>query len=250
MRHRAFASALGVVLACTSLGCWALAGQPVNLLSNGGFEEGMAGWEPDPKHEVAKGKGVAHTGAACVTGEVTEASQALTLARRVKVQAGNLYRFSIWARATRRTKLVLWAVLPGSRSRTMIAAWPRVPARWTRYAATVTVQGSGTLELQIIAPSSFGEPAGRMWIDDVALAETTMPKLTVVSRGLGFNDEPAMAATADGTLVVAWNSFRVGADSLQIAVLRPEGKGFMTTGAWQAENGTRPTASTPTKASA
>ena len=234
-----------------SLALPALAKPPADVLTNGGFEDGTAGWEPDPKHELLKDASAAHAGAACLTGEVTAPSQAVRLRRTVRVRAGHRYDFSIWARATGGTKLVLWATLPGAKARLMIASWPRVPKRWTRYAVPITVQQDGVLALEIIAPSSFGEPAGRIWVDDIALHQTALPDLLSVSGGVGFNDEPAMAMASDGSLVVAWNSFRAvggkpadkpkdaadGADSLQVARFRTTDKGFEKLGAWQVVGG-------------
>ena len=56
-------------------------GEPVNLLTNGGFEEGRVGWQPAAGHELATEAGAARTGKACLTGEVTKPKQALTLRR-------------------------------------------------------------------------------------------------------------------------------------------------------------------------
>jgi len=228
---------LGVGLALLPALCVARGSELSNLLSNGGFEEGLAGWTPDPQHSLVADKAAAHSGNACLTGEVTSPNKALTLRRTVAVKAGNLYLFGIWARATRRTKLVLWATPPGEKKRQMIAAWRRVPPRWTHYAVPINVERNGSLELQIIAPSSFGEPPGRIWIDDVTLLETPMPPLLEVSRGVGFNDEPTLARAADGSLVAAWVSFRDGADSLQVARLVPDGRTFKQAGTWQVVGG-------------
>ena len=211
--------------------------EAVNLLSNGGFEEGLAGWSPDAGHSVLTEKSAAHSGTACVTGEVTGPQQALFLRRRVPVKAGYRYQFEIWARATNRTKLVLFAVQPGDAVRQMVASWKSVPGQWRRYTTPVTVRRDGMLRLEIIAPSSHGEPPGRIWIDDAALYETEMLPVAGVSRGVGFNDEPAMAAASDGSIYVAYNSFRKGADSLQVARFRPQGKTFEPLGAWQIAGG-------------
>jgi len=190
-----------------------------NLLVNPGFENGLDGWRPDPGHQPVADAAAAHSGSACVTGEVTAPAQALQLKQSVGVRAGCLYEFEIWARATNRTKLVLWAVLPGDKDRRMIEAWESVPARWTRHTATLQPEQDGPLDLHVIAPSSHGAPAGRMWVDDAALYETVLPRATAVSGRTGFNDEPAMAAAADGSVYIAWVSFREGADSLQVARL-------------------------------
>ena len=58
-------------------------------------------------------------------------------------------------------------------------------------------------------------------------------ELFSVSKGVGFNDEPAMSQTQDGSIYVAWNSFRNGADSLQLARFLREGKEFKSSGTWQ-----------------
>jgi len=149
-----------------------------------------------------------------------------------------LYEFEIWARATNRTKLVLWVVPPGQTERVMVEAWENVPARWTRYSAPVSVAADGDLELNVIAPSSHAAPAGRMWVDDVALIETAMPPTWSVSGSVGFNDEPALAVAADGSAYVAWVSFRDGFDTLQMARLsRTDGGEWRAAGPWQIVGG-------------
>ena len=110
----------------------------------------------------------------------------------------------------------------------MIASWPGLTETWRRYQTTFEVPQSGTLRLEIISPSSHGAPAGRIWIDDVALYETRMPPLVCISKATegreakeesnrtGFHDEPAMAVASDGSVYVAFNRFSDGADSLQV----------------------------------
>jgi len=213
------------------------AAEAANLIANGGFEDGTSGWTTAPEHSLVTETGAARSGAACLTGEVTRPNQALRLVREVPVKAGNLYEFTVWARATNRTKLVLWAWLPGVKERRMIAAWQDVPRQWKRFAVPLAVRTSGTAKLELIAPSSFGAPPGRIWIDDLSLAETRMPPLTPVSKGVGFNDEPAMALAADGSAYVAWNSFRDGADSVQVARYVPGEKDLEPAGAWQIAGG-------------
>jgi len=213
------------------------AAEPVNLLSNGGFEDGLAGWSPDAKHSLVTDKAEAHSGTACLSGEVAGPNQALFLRRRVPVKAGNLYQFEVWAKATGGTKLVLWIEQPGTNRRQMVASWDKMPRRWRRCTVPLTVTADGMLQLEIIAPSSHRGPAGRMWIDDIALYETEMPAVTSVSQGAGFNDEPALAAADDGSVYVAWNSFRDGADSLQVARFQPEGTKLKPLGSWQVLGG-------------
>jgi hypothetical protein len=232
-----FALGLTTLLAATLHADTPLAAPPADLLENGGFEQGLDGWRPEEGHQLIRDGKQARSGQACLAGEVTKPNKALILERDVAVRQGNRYEFVVWARATQRTKLVLWVQQPGTKRRQMVAAWPRVPARWRAYRVALPVAASGELTLQIVAPSSFGEPAGRMWIDDVALLESPMPEMLSVSQGEGFNDEPTLAAGPEGSVFVAWNSFREGADSLQVARFVPEKKSYRRAGLWQIVGG-------------
>jgi hypothetical protein len=207
------------------------AAEPVNLIGNGGFEEGFVGWTPSPRHQLVQEN--PHSGKTCLTGEVTGPWQALILRRSVPVKAGYRYRFDVYARATNGTKLVLWALKPGASQRQMIAGWEHVGRGWRLYTTALSVAADGLLKLEIVAPSSNAAPPGRIWLDDVALWETAMPPMLSVSADRGFNDEPAMARAADGSIYVAWNSFRNGFDSLQAARYTLEEKSLRPRGAWQ-----------------
>jgi len=224
---------LGLLIATFSSTPLVPAAEPLNLLSNSGFEDGLTGWSPDAGHSLVMEPTASHSGRACLAGEVTGPTQALRLKRTVPVRVGHRYQFEIHARATNRTKLVLWATLPGDPTRQLIAAWENVTPQWRRYAIPISITQGGMLGLEIIAPSSHNAPAGRIWIDDVAVYETEMPPMVCVSEGVGFNDEPAMAQAADGSIYLAYNSFRQGADSLQVARYRLMGKTFETAGNWQ-----------------
>ncbi len=61
---------------------------------------------------------------------------------------------------------------------------------------------------------------------------------TVVTEGDGrFSDEPSMVRTSDGSLYVAWNGFRNGADALMIARYQFANGEFRKLGAWEALGG-------------
>ena len=226
------------LLALALLGWTAHAAEPVNLLSNGGFEDGMAGWTPEVGQTLVSDASESHSGKACLTGEVTEANRALTLVRKIPVKAGNRYTFEAWALGTGGTKLVLWVVQPGAKKREMVNAFEKVPRRWKIHTAAIDVRGDGMLELNVIAPSSHGAPAGRIWLDDLAVYETKMPAVASVTEGEeGFNDEPAMTVAPDGSIYVAYNSFRDGADSVQVARYQLESDKPKRLGAWQLAGG-------------
>ena len=209
------------------------AAEPVNLITNGGFEQGASEWEPDPLHSIVQDRKAAHSGSACLTGETKAPNKALRLCRSVPVKAGYRYEFTAWARATNKAKMVLFAVQPGQTQRRMMSAWPDLPPAWKRYSIPFAVEQDGILQIELISPSSYGAPAGKIWIDDISLYETKMPALKSISEGVGFNDEPALTATDDGSLYVAWNSFRDGFDSLQVARYELQGKSLVQKGAWQ-----------------
>ena len=213
------------------------AAEPVDLVSNGGFEDGLAEWTPDVKHSLVTEAGQARSGRACISGEVTEPNKALFLKQQVPVKPGNRYQFEVWARATNRTKLVLWYQQPGSTGRELAASWDKLTRQWRRYSTALIVRAEGVLELQLVAPSSHAAPPGQIWLDDVALYETEMPPVMSVSKDLGFNDEPAMATADDGSIYVAWNSFRDGDDSLQVARFQSSGKSLQSIGEWQVAGG-------------
>ena len=88
--------ALGL-LALALLGSTVLAAKPVNILSNGGFEDGLTGWTAQAGQELVSDASECHSGEACLTGEVTKPTQALTLVGKIRVKAGNRYTFETWA---------------------------------------------------------------------------------------------------------------------------------------------------------
>ena len=67
MKQVSAIAALAVVCMFTGSTALAAAGQPINLLANGGFEEGLTGWTPDAEHDRLADAGAAHSGNACLT---------------------------------------------------------------------------------------------------------------------------------------------------------------------------------------
>ena len=234
-RLRGCAAVLGLLALCLGTGALAQeAGQRRDLLTNGGFEQGDAGWQLDSGHQLVTDATQAHAGSACLFGEVTKPNQSWRLLRQVKVNTRSLYEFEVWARATNKTKLVLWCIQPGTKQRSMVRAWESITGKWARYSTPLTASGDGMLELHVISPSSHGAPAGKIWIDDVALYETALPDTVSVSADRGFNDEPTMVRATDGSTYVAWNSFGDGGDSLRLARYARDAAGVLARqGEWQ-----------------
>lgn len=82
--------------------------------------------------------------------------------------------------------------------------------------------------------------AGLAWCAASLLAqERTFPSVRVepLDEAEGFDDEPALAQAADGTLYVAWISFRAGGETLRLARYRFDGAGFSRLGGWQIAGG-------------
>lgn len=210
-------------------------GLRVDILTNGGFEDGLTGWQPGPGHQLIEDPKAARAGDRCLFGEVTEENQAHILRREVELRPDKLYEFEMWARATNRTKLVLWRITAGERS--MVQAWQRMPNQWRRHNVMFGVEAAGTTMLEIVAPSSYAAPVGKMWIDDIALYEYDLPPAIEVSGGDGFNDFPSMVCANDGAVWFAWVSFREGADTLQVARAAVEGDKLTISRTWQAEGG-------------
>jgi len=205
-----------------------------SILTNGGFEDGRRDWKLAVGQELVADREAAHSGNACVTGEVTAPDRALQLIRTFPVRKGWLYRYEVWARATNGAKMTVFVVQPGRtlQEKENVGAFLDLPSQWRRYEGTFSPTADGNLDLVIVAPSSFGAPPGRIWVDDIAVYEFQITEPTLVSQGVGFNDEPSMARASDGSLYVAWNSFRDGADSLQVARFKTRGDGFERLATW------------------
>ena len=66
---------------------------------------------------------------------------------------------------------------------------------------------------------------------------TPSPWVTAVHPHIGFNDEPALAVTDSGEVLVGWVSFREGSDTLVIARFTHEGDRFFKEDEWVAVGG-------------
>lgn len=191
-----------------------------DLVRNGGFEEGMVGWTYDGEH--LEDPLQAHSGRACVVGEVTQPNQARILRQRVSLRADALYRLRFWARASGGTKIAIW--LRQDKQRWNLAQLEKVPPKWELFEVNFSPPAAGEFEVELVAPSSHNAPPGRTWVDDVALLEHLLPPTFSLSTPERFADFPALSADAQGSLYAAWVEFEKGRDFLWAAVLQPQGE--------------------------
>lgn len=235
MHPKAILVALGVMLlACTA--SLAQGQAPSVVLTNPGFEEGLAGWTADLGLKLIEDPRQCHSGARCVFAEVTEPNRHGLLARELDLRTDRVYEVSVWARATNGTKLVLWRS-QGPAKREMIQAFENVPAQWRQYTATFTVPEAGRYTLEFIAPSSHGAPPGKMWLDDISFREFGLAANTEVAASDGYKDWPVACATDDGALWCAWIEFANGADTLRVGRGTLQGQELKLSNQWIIEGG-------------
>ena len=194
------------------------------MLINGGFEQGHSPWTTLPGEQLTFVSENPHSGEKCFRGEVENPREARRLIQHIDVEKGNIYTFSCWVRSSNRNKLVLFGTFPGEEQRRMISVWQSTPKSWKRVHSTIGVKQSGSLKLEIIAPSSYAAPVGKMWIDDVSLIETEMPEIQNLSSHQGYCDQPTGVQTDDGRLFFAWISYRTDDPPLEFHP-RTESKG-------------------------
>jgi hypothetical protein len=201
-------------------------------VGNGGFEDGLEGWKADGAAVVAD---LPRTGKACAGGPV--GAKGWTLEQvRLPAEQGRTYRIDAWIRATGAATLSLWTE-EGRKDATRAAVWDDVPAAWTVVSAYVTAAHNDKLSIRFEASGAEGGDAS-VFVDDVSVAQASLPAATQVEPGKGFDDEPSMARAADGSLYVAWISWRDGGDSLQAARFTAKADGtFEKLGAWQVAGG-------------
>ncbi len=210
-----------------------------SIIRNGGFEKDITDWKLSPEHKLVTNPQTARTGTRCVSGSVRAPSKALRLTRIVPVKKGGLYRYDIWARGTKGTKITVFVTQPKqpANTRESVGVFTNIPGKWKPLNGTFTAEATGDLTIEFITPSSFGAAPGTIWVDDISITEFILSEPFNATSGGGFNDEPAMVRAEDGSFYLAWLSFREGSDTLQVSRLRREGDGFKSLGAWEAVTG-------------
>ena len=132
------------------------------------FEEGDAALSA-PQHQLVKG--VARTGKRSLMGEVTGPDRACVLEVPFEAKKGRVVHVSFRVRSDRRSACATFVRIGKERTR-IGTKIDRVPAgKWKRIWALYRAQGDTRGVIQIAAPSSWGAPAGKMWIDDLRVIE-------------------------------------------------------------------------------
>ena len=198
------------------------------------FEQGIAKWQwvrkggelkwlSEPK-QAFKSKG-------CVMGKVDKKSTHNSLELVLELDKNSMYRVSIWARADRMGKLVLWS--QKGKKRRMLGNWTNVGRKWRPYQCQFTMPESGKWTIQIILPSSHGAEPCTMWVDSVRLFETRIPPSTDLTKKKGYFTEPSIAVDGDGAIWTSWLAFEDGCDQLVIGQLVRGDQGFALAKTWR-----------------
>ncbi|MBT3374522.1 MAG: CehA/McbA family metallohydrolase [Lentisphaerae bacterium] len=212
-------------------------GTPV--LKNGGFEKGKELWALDSGHTLIESAKAAHSGTRCVKGQLDAPRKALYLRQKLRVTEGAIYSYSIWARATKGVKMTVFIIpeIGTNKGRKSVGVFQNIPARWRRFEGRFTAPRTGDLELQFITPSTFASAPGTIWVDDAQVSEfQTVPPIPV-TQGKGFNDQPTMVRSADGSLFIAWVSFADGDDTLRLGRYRVMAGALEQLGEWDVVSG-------------
>ena len=182
-------------------------GVPTEVIKNGGFEQGLENWSTTVGHALCEEPKQSHSGEKCIVGEVTAENQAQKLIQSIEVKKGNLYEFSCFAKSDNRCKLVLFYTMEGGK-RTSITPLTETTRQWKKFETVFNAPETGTMEFELVSPSSYGSPIGKLWLDDISLRETELPPTINITNDEGYNDEVAATRCSDGTFYVTWNSYR------------------------------------------
>ncbi len=218
------------LLAAVAFALTAWAQEPTRpVLDNGGFERGSEGWKLAAGHKVLDDPSAAHSGRRCLFGQVREPNKALIAKITLPMRRNAIYRFVAWARATGRTKLVLWRRTAGKRL--YVQAWQNLPRRWRKCEVVFSVEADGPTVLEVVAPSSFGAPPGSIWLDDVQVYESLLPPGLDLPDS-GFCDSPVAMRAGEDSAWIAWISFADGRDRLKVALINAASGRPRVAGIW------------------
>jgi len=136
------------------------------VIFRSGFEPGDATADT-PHHRIVEG--VARSGLRSLLGEVTGPNQASILKIPFESPPSQVLQISFWVRSDRRSTAAAF-VRVGKRRDRLGTLKGVSSSKWVRgqFSYPVAARTKGVIE--IVAPSSYGAPAGKMWIDDVTVS--------------------------------------------------------------------------------
>ena len=196
------------------------------VLFQTGFEDDQPTLEAR-QHKIVTG--TARTGDRSLMGEVTEPNRARTFEIPLESARGKLVHVSFWVRSDHRSTCVTFAKVDGKRTR-IGAKVDRIPVnRWQQVRVFHGVVDDTPGVIEIVTPSSYQAPAGKVWIDDLTVTETD----DECRWPDHVEDFPALACDGAGQLWLAVlarplpkRSIRVyradGAQRTQVCTLQPE----------------------------
>jgi len=204
---RAFLAATPALFA-TWLALGAAAQNTQNLIRNGGFEDGLTGWDK-PTVQLAEDEKAAHSGKRCVVGEVKKKGRSRVIAQKLTLDADRVYRVSFWLRSPERARSIVH-LLYGAQGR-MEVIQIRAPAKkWQRHQVVFSPRETGEQTLRFAIPSAFGAfgKPGQVFLDDVELvALPSAPPGRNLTNNQGYSDWPCLVADRAGDLWAAWVSY-------------------------------------------
>ena len=165
------------------------------VIFRSGFEPGDAGGDA-PRHRVVEG--VARSGKRSLQGEATGPNQASIVKIPFESPPSQVLRISFWVRSDKRSTAAAF-VRVGKRRDRLGTLKGVSSSKWVRaqFSYPVAARTEGVIE--IVAPSSYGAPAGRMWIDDVTV--TLVPD--ACEWPAHVQDFPELAADCRGVVWMA-----------------------------------------------
>ena len=211
----------------------AAAGGDVKTIVRTGFEK------TDPAVKATAHKivtGVARTGERSLMGQVSGANQANILDIPFKAPRGGTLGVSFRVRGDSGSACTVW--VRQGRRRERISMLTSIPTNtWAHVEASKRLEAGAVGTVQIVAPSSWGGcPAGKAWIDDLAITLDTSDRARpeALKWPAAVEGFPALACDASGGLWLAVlergrndlciRVFRMaGGQRKSVCALRPEG---------------------------
>ena len=172
--------------------------QEKKVLFQTGFEQGQPTGELDGLQPTTRR---ARTGKRAVFGQVDKPQSGCFLRVPFTSSRGRMLHVSFWMVGDRGTVATMFVHSgPGRKDRKRIGTKYEVSAsKWRRVEASFRLEGGSRGVLEVVAPTSWSGKPGRVWIDDLVLAESA----DVTGWPACVEDFPALACDKAGALWMA-----------------------------------------------